>query len=43
MFHVSAPLLGNIVEWKYPKEVTLEEVEFKSMASGLHHIDKDFM
>ena len=34
---------GNIVEWKYPKEVNLEEVEFKSMASGLHHIHKDFM
>ena len=34
---------GNIIEWKYPSEVPLEEVEFKSLASGLHHVEKDFM
>lgn len=34
---------GNIVEWKFPSEVVLEGVEFKSMASGLHKITKDFM
>lgn len=34
---------GNIVEWKYPSEVVLEGIEFKSMASGLHKIQKDFM
>lgn len=34
---------GNIVEWKYPPEVNLEGVEFKSLASGLHHVTKDFM
>lgn len=36
-------LTGNIVEWKYPSEVMLEGIEFKSMASGLHKITKDFM
>ena len=35
--------IGNDIEWKYPSEVPLEEVEFKSMASGLHHVEKDFM
>lgn len=34
---------GNIVEWRYPAEVVLEGIEFKSMASGLHRITKDFM
>ena len=34
---------GNIVEWKYPEEVNLDGVEFKSLASGLHNIAKDFM
>lgn len=37
------PYAGNIVEWKYPSEVMLEGIEFKSMASGLHKITKDFM
>lgn len=34
---------GNIVEWKYPSEVVLEGIEFKSMASGLHKIEQDFI
>ena len=34
---------GNIVEWQYPSEVSLEDVEFKSLASGLHHVEKDFV
>ena len=34
---------GNVVEWRYPEEVELEGVEFKSMASGLHNVQKDFM
>ena len=34
---------GNVVEWCYPPEVNTEGVEFKSLASGLHHITKDVM
>ncbi len=34
---------GNVVEWCYPEEVLLDGVEFKSMASGLHNVHKDFM
>lgn len=34
---------GNIVEWKHPEAVNLEGVEFKSLASGLHHVAKDFI
>jgi len=37
----SAP--GNLVEWRYPPDVNLEGVEFKSIASGLHNVPKDFM
>ena len=36
-------LPGNLIEWKYPPEVNLEGVEFKSIASGLHNVAKDFM
>jgi hypothetical protein len=36
-------LLGNIIEWKYPKDVDLSEVEFKALASGSHTITQDFM
>lgn len=31
------------MEWRYPAEVYLEGVEFKSIASGLHKIPKDFI
>uniref|UniRef100_UPI00398EB2B3 DENN domain-containing protein 11 isoform X3 n=1 Tax=Pristiophorus japonicus TaxID=55135 RepID=UPI00398EB2B3 len=34
---------GNIVEWCLPQEVDLEGVEFKSMASGSHRINSDFV
>ncbi|XP_062914024.1 DENN domain-containing protein 11 [Mobula hypostoma] len=34
---------GNIVEWRLPQEVDLEGVEFKSMASGSHRINSDFV
>ncbi|XP_078076095.1 DENN domain-containing protein 11 isoform X2 [Mustelus asterias] len=34
---------GNIVEWCLPHEVDLEGVEFKSMASGSHRINSDFV
>uniref|UniRef100_H3ADI4 DENN domain-containing protein 11 n=1 Tax=Latimeria chalumnae TaxID=7897 RepID=H3ADI4_LATCH len=34
---------GNIVEWCLPQDVDLEGVEFKSMASGSHKIQSDFM
>ena len=34
---------GNTIEWHYPKNIDLDGVEFKSLASGLHHIPKDFM
>jgi len=36
--------VGNILEWKYPPEAVLDDnIEFKSMASGLHNITTDFM
>ncbi|KAK3733984.1 hypothetical protein QZH41_009839, partial [Actinostola sp. cb2023] len=34
---------GNIVEWKYPRDVNLCEVEFKALASGSHTIMQDFI
>ena len=34
---------GNTIEWSCPKNVDLDGVEFKSMASGLHNVLKDFM
>ncbi|XP_031560300.1 DENN domain-containing protein 11-like [Actinia tenebrosa] len=34
---------GNIIEWKYPKDVELSEVEFKALASGSHTITQDFI
>ncbi|XP_062317063.1 DENN domain-containing protein 11 [Osmerus eperlanus] len=34
---------GNMVEWCLPKDVDLEGVEFKSMASGSHRIANDFI
>ncbi|XP_064417151.1 DENN domain-containing protein 11 [Latimeria chalumnae] len=34
---------GNIVEWCLPQDVDLEGVEFKSMASGSHKIQSDFI
>ncbi|OCT55308.1 hypothetical protein XELAEV_18003064mg [Xenopus laevis] len=34
---------GNIVEWCRPHDIDLEGVEFKSMASGSHRVQSDFM
>lgn len=34
---------GNMVEWCLPQDIDLEGVEFKSMASGSHKIQSDFM
>ncbi|KAK2506035.1 hypothetical protein MC885_001138 [Smutsia gigantea] len=37
------PRSGNMVEWCLPQDVDLEGVEFKSMASGSHKIQSDFI
>ncbi|XP_077325379.1 DENN domain-containing protein 11 isoform X1 [Lithobates pipiens] len=37
------PRSGNIVEWCLPQDIDLEGVEFKSMASGSHRVQSDFM
>lgn len=37
------PRTGNMVEWCLPQDIDLEGVEFKSMASGSHKIQSDFM
>ncbi|XP_053283147.1 DENN domain-containing protein 11 [Pleuronectes platessa] len=34
---------GNMVEWCLPHDVNLDGVEFKSMASGSHRINSDFI
>ena len=34
---------GNTLEWTCPKNMDLDGVEFKSLASGLHHVAKDFV
>ena len=34
---------GNIVEWVYPEEISLDGLEFKAMASGFHTVSSDFM
>lgn len=34
---------GNMVEWCLPQDIDLEGVEFKSMASGSHKVQSDFM
>uniref|UniRef100_A0A2K5D429 DENN domain-containing protein 11 n=3 Tax=Simiiformes TaxID=314293 RepID=A0A2K5D429_AOTNA len=34
---------GNMVEWCLPQDIDLEGVEFKSMASGSHKIQSDFI
>lgn len=36
-------LTGNIVQWKYPEDVEVPGVEFKSMPSGSHAIENDFV
>nr|XP_011721928.1 protein LCHN isoform X4 [Macaca nemestrina] len=36
-------LPGNMVEWCLPQDIDLEGVEFKSMASGSHKIQSDFI
>ncbi|NP_001089578.1 DENN domain-containing protein 11 [Xenopus laevis] len=37
------PRSGNIVEWCRPHDIDLEGVEFKSMASGSHRVQSDFI
>ncbi|XP_038609193.1 DENN domain-containing protein 11 isoform X2 [Tachyglossus aculeatus] len=37
------PRTGNMVEWCLPQDIDLEGVEFKSMASGSHKIQSDFI
>ncbi|XP_053464506.1 DENN domain-containing protein 11 isoform X3 [Nycticebus coucang] len=37
------PRSGNMVEWCLPQDIDLEGVEFKSMASGSHKIQSDFI
>ncbi|KAG8523358.1 Protein LCHN [Galemys pyrenaicus] len=37
------PRSGNVVEWCLPQDVDLEGVEFKSMASGSHKVQSDFI
>nr|XP_036850467.1 DENN domain-containing protein 11 isoform X1 [Manis javanica]XP_036850468.1 DENN domain-containing protein 11 isoform X1 [Manis javanica] len=37
------PRSGNMVEWCLPQDMDLEGVEFKSMASGSHKIQSDFI
>ncbi|XP_053574970.1 DENN domain-containing protein 11 isoform X1 [Bombina bombina] len=37
------PRSGNIVEWCLPQDIDLEGVEFKSMASGSHRVQSDFI
>nr|XP_033813904.1 DENN domain-containing protein 11 isoform X5 [Geotrypetes seraphini] len=37
------PRTGNLMEWCLPRDIDLEGVEFKSMASGSHRVQSDFM
>lgn len=37
------PRSGNMVEWCLPQDIDLEGVEFKSMASGSHKVQSDFI
>ncbi|XP_029472008.1 protein LCHN isoform X2 [Rhinatrema bivittatum] len=37
------PRTGNLVEWSMPQDIDLEGVEFKSMASGSHRVQSDFI
>ncbi|XP_043821740.1 DENN domain-containing protein 11 [Dromiciops gliroides] len=37
------PRTGNMLEWCLPQDIDLEGVEFKSMASGSHKIQSDFI
>jgi hypothetical protein len=34
---------GNHIEFGYPDVKFLEDVEFKSLASGMHTVEKDFV
>lgn len=34
---------GNMLEWCLPKDMDLEGVEFKAIASGSHRVTTDFM
>lgn len=35
--------VGNMLEWCLPKDMDLEGVEFKAIASGSHRVTTDFM
>ncbi|MEE6477758.1 hypothetical protein FKM82_011622 [Ascaphus truei] len=37
------PRSGNMVEWCLPQDMDLDGVEFKSMASGSHRVQSDFI
>lgn len=34
---------GNMLEWCLPKDIDLDGVEFKAIASGSHRVTTDFM
>jgi len=34
---------GNMLEWCLPKDMDLDGVEFKAIASGSHRVTTDFM
>lgn len=36
-------VVGNMLEWCLPKDMDLEGVEFKAIASGSHRVTTDFM
>lgn len=38
-----AGVIGNMLEWCLPKDMDLEGVEFKAIASGSHRVTTDFM
>lgn len=38
-----AVLSGNMLEWCLPRDMDLEGVEFKAIASGSHRVTTDFM
>ena len=35
--------LGNMLEWCLPRDMDLDGVEFKAIASGSHRVSTDFM
>jgi len=36
-------VIGNMLEWCLPKDMDLDGVEFKAIASGSHRVTTDFM